>query len=45
MTAFSYRDFDRQLWEQELEDFVPATVYHFAGNAQRFLALMRREVG
>ena len=27
MTTFSYRDFDRQIWEQELEDFVPATVY------------------
>ena len=27
MTAFTYQDFDRQLWDQELDDFVPATVY------------------
>ena len=27
MTAFTYQDFDRQLWDQELEDFVPTTVY------------------
>ena len=27
MTAFTYENFDRQLWEQELENFVPATVY------------------
>ena len=24
MTTFTYQDFDRQLWERELEDFVPA---------------------
>ncbi|MCY3665487.1 MAG: amidohydrolase family protein, partial [Gemmatimonadetes bacterium] len=27
MTTFTYQDFDRRLWERELEDFVPATVY------------------
>lgn len=27
MAAFDYQDFDRDIWNKELEDFVPATVY------------------
>ncbi len=27
MTNIDYREFDRQIWEEELEDFVPSLVY------------------
>ena len=27
MTKIDYRDFDRDIWEKELEDFVPSVVY------------------
>lgn len=27
MSALTYDEFDREIWEKELEDFVPATVY------------------
>ena len=27
MSTFDYLDFDREIWEKELTDFVPATIY------------------
>ena len=27
MGKLDYRDFDRDIWEKELEDFVPSVVY------------------
>ena len=27
MSTFDYLDFDREIWEKELTNFVPATIY------------------
>ena len=27
MAHFDYQDFDREIWDKDLEDFVPSTVY------------------